>query len=162
MWEIFHFPIVSCISVLLHVQGYHITPSQVSLSPHSSAIMSCAQSVKQWMVACQSCVAEVDSIVCHSSWRMLVMHLPRRRAMKCVKSWMGKKTAHVILTLNSIINCDFALRICIILICSTPVLYNTVTQSHHVVNKMDNDKSILAWEIYSPSHHYWNPFFFFV
>lgn len=97
-WQWKKFSIVSCISVVRHVQGYHTTPSQASLSPHSPAIMSCAHSVKEWMVVCQSCVAKVDSWVCHSSWITLVMHLPRKRAMKWVESWMGQKTFSLLMS----------------------------------------------------------------
>lgn len=61
------------------------------------------------------------------------MPLQRRRAMKCGESWMGKRTINSILTLN---------RICIILICSISVLYNSVTQSHRMGNKMGDHESI--------------------
>lgn len=61
------------------------------------------------------------------------MPLQRRRAMKCGESWMGKRTINSILTLN---------RICIILICSISVLYNSVTQSHRMGNKMGDHEGI--------------------
>lgn len=61
------------------------------------------------------------------------MPLQRRRAMKCGESWMGKRTINSILTLN---------RICIILICSISVLYNSVTQGHRMGNKMGDHESI--------------------
>lgn len=62
---------------------------------------------------------------------------------------MTVRLLNVILTHNRIIDCDFVLRFCVILICSTSVLYNTVTQSHHVVNKMGNDEGILPGEIFT-------------
>lgn len=139
-------------SVLLHIQGNHIILAQVSLSPYSLAIMSCAHSVKQWMVVCQSCMAEIDSRVCHSSWTTAGHAFEGAEPWNELKAECEKndcQTARVILTLSNIINCDFALRISIILICSTSGLYNTVTQSHHVVNKMGNHEGILPREIFT-------------
>lgn len=138
--------------VLLHVQDNNVTPTQISLSPHSSTIMSCAHTAKQQTVVCQSCVARVDSRVCHGSWRMLVMPLRRRRTMKWVESQMKKKkecqTAHVTLTLNSLWLCSENLH-------HFNVFYISALQCchihiyHHVVNKMHNDEGILPGEIFT-------------
>lgn len=89
------------------------------------------------------------TVVCHSSWTTLLMPLQRKRAMKLVENWMGKKTVRLFMSFSLSINCDFALRICIILICSASVLYNTVMQSHHEVNKMGNDEGIVPGEIFT-------------